>query len=167
LLEDSNTLLGGAAPDYRDIAGRWFEPDVKLLANVRYDIGPWGINLQERYIPESRLDGGLAPVQSAGVDNPNWVQWEPGMNVGTLPTGVFTIDDNTVQSKSYTDLILAYRAEMRSGHNWEASLSVSNLFDADPPIIPSFDTRFSSQTVQPNNFDVYGRRYMVNFHYKF
>lgn len=167
LLEDSNTLLGGAAADYRDIAGRWFEPDVKLLANVRYDIGPWGINLQERYIPETRLDGGLAPVQSAGVDNPNWVQWEPGMNVGALPTGVFTIDDNTVQSKAYTDLILAYRAEMRTGHNWEASLSISNMFDADPPIIPSFDTRFSSQTVLPNNFDVYGHRYMVNFHYSF
>ncbi|HZF31140.1 MAG TPA: TonB-dependent receptor [Gammaproteobacteria bacterium] len=167
LLEDSNTLLGGAAPDYRNIAGRWFEPDVKLLANVRYGIGPWGINLQERYIPETRLDGGFAPVQSAGVDNPNWVQWEPGMNVGTLPTGTFTIDDNTVQSKAYTDLILSYTAEMRTGHNWEASLSVSNAFDVDPPIIPSFDTRFSSQTVSPNNFDLYGRRYLLNFKYSF
>jgi outer membrane receptor protein involved in Fe transport len=167
LLEDSTTLLGGAAPDVRDIAGRWFEPDVKLLANVRYDIGAWGINLQQRYIPETRLDGGLAAVQSAGVDNANWVQWEPGMNVGTLPTGTFTIDDNTVQSKSYTDLILSYTAEMRTGHNWEASLSVSNVFDADPPIIPSFDTRFSSQTVSPNNFDIYGRRYLVNFRYRF
>jgi outer membrane receptor protein involved in Fe transport len=167
LLEDSNTLLGGAVPDYRDIAGRWFEPDLKLLASVRYDLGPWGINLQERYIPETRLDGGLGPVQSAGVDNPNWVQWEPGMNVGALPTGTFTIDDNTVQSKAYTDLILSYRAEMRTGHNWEASLSISNVFDVDPPIIASFDTRFSSQTVLPNNFDVYGRRYLANFRYRF
>jgi outer membrane receptor protein involved in Fe transport len=72
-----------------------------------------------------------------------------------------------VQSKAYTDLILSYRAEMRTGHNWEASLSISNVFDVDPPIIASFDTRFSSQTVLPNNFDVYGRRYLANFRYRF
>jgi outer membrane receptor protein involved in Fe transport len=167
LLEDSTTLLGGLAPDYRDVAGRWFEPDTKLLANVRYQIGSWGINWQQRYIPETRLDGGLNPVQAAGVDGPNWVQWQPGMTVGALPVGTFTIDDNTVQSKSYSDLILSYNSDMQSGASWEASLSVSNLFDVDPPVIPSFDTRFSSQTVIPNNFDIYGRRFMANFRYRF
>ena len=109
LLEESTTLLGGPVPDYRDIAGRWYEPDLKLLASVRYSIGAWGVNLQQRYMPETRLDGGANPVQAAGVDGPNWVQWEPGMTVGTLPTGAFTIDDNTVQSKSFTDVVLVVR----------------------------------------------------------
>jgi outer membrane receptor protein involved in Fe transport len=167
LLEESTTLLGGPTPDYRDIAGRWYEPDLKLLASVRYSIGAWGVSWQQRYLPETRLDGGANPVQAAGVDGPNWVEWQPGMTIGTLPTGAFTIDNNTVQSKSFTDLVLSYDGEMRSGHTWEASLAVSNLFDEDPPVIPSFDTRFSSQQVTANNFDIYGRRYLASFRYRF
>jgi outer membrane receptor protein involved in Fe transport len=166
LLEDSVTLLGGANPDYRDIAGRYFEPDIKLIANVRYEIGAWGINLQQRYIPESTLDG-------ASLVGAPWVQWEPGLVLpnalpsGLLPaTGTFTIDDNTVQSKSYTDLTLSYDRDMASGRAWQASLSISNLFDVDPPVLPAFDTRFSSQTVPTNNYDVYGRRFMLNFRYR-
>jgi outer membrane receptor protein involved in Fe transport len=167
LLEESTTLLGGTVPDYRDIAGRWYEPDLKLLASVRYTIGSWGVNLQQRYLPETRLDGGANPVQAAGVDGPNWVEWQPGMTVGTLPTGAFTIDDNTVQSKSYTDLVLSYTGQMRSDSAWEVSLAVTNLLDVDPPVIPSFDTRFSSQQVTANNFDIYGRRYLATFRYRF
>ena len=62
-----------------------------------------------------------------------------------LPTGAFTIDDNTVQSKSYTDIVLSYDGDVRRGRNWQASLAITNLLDTDPPVIPSFDTRFSSQ----------------------
>jgi outer membrane receptor protein involved in Fe transport len=167
LLEESTTLLGGSTPDYRDIAGRWYEPDLKLLASVRYSIGAWGVNFQQRYLPETRLDGGANPVQAAGVDQPNWVQWEPGMTVGVLPTGVFTIDDNTVQSKSYTDVVLSYDGEVRTGKPWELSLAITNLLDVDPPVIAAFDTRFSSQQTTANNFDIYGRRFLASFRYRF
>ncbi|HUQ52722.1 MAG TPA: TonB-dependent receptor, partial [Gammaproteobacteria bacterium] len=167
LLEESTTLLGGPTPDFRDVAGRWYEPDLKLLASVRYSIGAWGVSFQQRYLPETRLDGGLNPVQATGVDGPNWVEWQPGMTIGALPTGAFTIDNNTVQSKSYTDVVLAYDGEMRSGHTWEASLAITNLLDEDPVVIPSFDTRFSSQLTTGNNFDIYGRRYLASFRYRF
>ena len=89
------------------------------------------------------------------------------MTVGTLPTGVFTVDNNRVQSKSYTDLVLSYDGEMRGGQSWEASLAITNLLDEDPPVIAAFDTRFSSQTTTPNNFDIYGRRFLAGFRYRF
>ncbi len=89
------------------------------------------------------------------------------MTLGPLPTGAFTIDDNTVQSKSYTDIVLSYDGDVRGGRNWQASLAITNLLDTDPPVIPSFDTRFSTQQTAPNNFDIYGRRYLVTFGYRF
>jgi outer membrane receptor protein involved in Fe transport len=159
LLEDSTTLLSGAVPVTTDLAGRYTEPDTKILATVRYQIGSFGINLQQRYIPESTLDG-------ANPGGPAWVQWEPGVVVGP---GQITVDDNTVQSKSYTDLALFYDTDLDNGRNMQASLSISNLFDVDPPVIAVFSQRFSSQTfgAGPNNYDVYGRRYMLNFRYSF
>src|SRR5690606_10835500 len=153
--------LGGTSPDYRDIAGRYFEPDTTLLASVRYQVGEFGVNLQQRYIPESTLDG-------ASLTGHPWIQWEPGLALSQPPkTGQFVIDDNTVASKSYTDLTLTYDGEMSGGQSWQASLSISNLFDEDPPIIAEYNSRFSSQTIAANNYDVYGRRYMLNFRYRF
>jgi outer membrane receptor protein involved in Fe transport len=55
---------------------------------------------------------------------------------------------------------------MSNGQTWQASLAISNLFDEEPPIIADFGQRFSSQTITPNNFDVYGRRFMLNFRYR-
>jgi outer membrane receptor protein involved in Fe transport len=51
----------------------------------------------------------------------------------------------------------------------QASLSISNLLDVDPPVVPTFGQRFSAQSFgsSPNNYDVYGRRYMLNFRYSF
>ncbi|HEY5569641.1 MAG TPA: hypothetical protein VIM81_20640, partial [Gammaproteobacteria bacterium] len=86
-----------------------------------------------------------------------------------LGPGEITVDDNTIQSKSYTDLTLFYDTDLDNGRNMQASLAITNLFDVDPPVIPSFGQRFSSQTFGsgPNNYDVYGRRYMLNFRYSF
>jgi outer membrane receptor protein involved in Fe transport len=97
------------------------------------------------------------------------VQWEPGIDPGTLPGGAFTIDDNTVQSKSYTDLTVFYETDVADGRSLQASLAITNLFDIDPPIVAAFNQRFSAQSfgAVPNNYDVYGRRYMLNFRYRF
>jgi len=159
LLEDSTTLLSGVVPVTTDLAGRHTEPDTKILATVRYQIGSFGFNLQQRYIPESTWD-------NASAIGPAWRQWEPGIVLGP---GEITVDDNTIQSKSYTDLTLFYDTDLDNGRNMQASLAITNLFDVDPPVIPSFGQRFSSQTFGsgPNNYDVYGRRYMLNFRYSF
>jgi hypothetical protein len=48
-------------------------------------------------------------------------------------------------------------------------LSISNLFDVDPPVVGDFGQRFSSQGPLgfPGSYDVYGRRYLLSFDYAF
>jgi hypothetical protein len=46
-------------------------------------------------------------------------------------------------------------------------MAISNLFDVSPPVIADFGQRFSAQSITPNNFDVYGRRYLFSFDYRF
>jgi outer membrane cobalamin receptor len=49
-----------------------------------------------------------------------------------------------------------------------SQVEVVNATNEDPPIIPVFDQRFSAQSnpVGFNSYDVYGRRYLLNFTYK-
>jgi outer membrane receptor protein involved in Fe transport len=49
---------------------------------------------------------------------------------------------------------------------WDLSFAITNLNDEDPPVIPSFDQRFSSQGNPANAYDVYGRRYLLGFRYR-
>jgi hypothetical protein len=154
LLEDSTTsrtAAGGFATT--DNSNLYTEPDLEALASVRYQIGPVGIGLQQRYLAES-------------VRNVQWLEWYPGI---VLPTpGTITVDDNTVESQVNTDLTFTYDASLGSSNaRWAVSLAVSNLFDVDPPVIADFGQRGSSQTLQPNGYDVYGRRFLVSFDYSF
>jgi hypothetical protein len=112
---------------------------------------------QQRYIPETVL-------------NVTWLQWQPGI---VLPTpGTITVDDNTVEGQTVTDLTFSYDASVRNADaRWGLSFSVSNLFDSDPPVIADFGQRFSSQGTPAgtvfNGFDVYGRRFLASFDYRF
>lgn len=135
LLEDSNTVQGGQ-PD--DAANQVGEANTTGLYSVRYQIGDLGVSWRQRYIGETLL-------------NRNWIE---GIDVS----------DNTVASKLYTDLTISWNGEFATGASWRASFDIVNLFDVDPPIIASFSQRFSSQSVN-NAYDVYGRRYMLNFSY--
>jgi len=136
-LEDSTTLSSGVTNENQN---EFSQPALTGLASLRYQIGSYGFNLQQRYIGPSRLNN----------------DWLEGVD----------IDDNTVASQMTTDLTLFYQHEMPNGSEWQASLAITNLLDEDPPVIASFGQRFSSQTVS-NNFDTYGRRYMFNFRYGF
>ena len=82
--------------------------------------------------------------------------------------GQLTVDNATVDPKRYTDLTFSYDHHMKSGQMWQLSLAITNVTNEDPPIIPVFDQRFSAQS-NPfgfNQYDVYGRRYLLNFTYK-
>jgi hypothetical protein len=46
------------------------------------------------------------------------------------------------------------------------SLAITNANDEDPPVIPTFDQRFSAQTNPANAYDVYGRRFLATFRYR-
>ncbi len=150
LLEDSTTTPGGTPVD---LSGQLAEPENRALVSARYQFGDFGIGLQQRYIGDSELNN--ITIQ--------FVQFQPGL---TPPAGQLTIDDATIDAKSYTDLSFFYDRELSNGQTWELSLSITNLFDEDPPVIPTFDQRFSSQSNPANAYDVYGQRFLLGFRYR-
>ncbi len=77
--------------------------------NATYQGGPYRAFLQERVIGSGRYD----VTQVQGV----------------------TIDNNNVEAIYYTDMTLGYAMGERA--NYEVFLTVNNLFNRDPPIIPS------------------------------
>jgi iron complex outermembrane receptor protein len=151
LLEDSTTTPTGTKTD---LSGELSEPDFRALASVRYQIGSFGVAWQQRYMSETGLNGPGAITM---------LQFQPGLVPGLNQQ---TLDDATVQSKTYTDLTFTYDHELSNGKSWQLALAITNALDEDPPTIPTFDQRFSSQTNPANAYDVYGRRYLLNFSYK-
>jgi outer membrane receptor protein involved in Fe transport len=149
LLEDSTTTPGGQPVD---LSGQLNEPENRAVATLRYQLGEWGFSLQERYFGESEINQGTV----------TFVQFVPGLS----QPGRTTIDDSTVDAKSYTDLTVTYDREMGSGHSWQLGLAITNAGDEDPPVIPGFDQRFSAQTNPGNAYDVYGRRFLATFRYR-
>jgi outer membrane receptor protein involved in Fe transport len=134
----SNTVAGSVPSEF---AGSLGFPELTANVTASYRFGPWFVQLQERYIDEVLL-------------NRTWVE------------GV-DIDDNTIQSKSWTNLSLGFGNEMGSGSQWRLTFNVQNLFDDDPPIIPSTGGgRFGAQ-ITSNTYDVWGRRYQVGFNMDF
>ena len=154
LLEDSTTTPSGAKTD---LSGELGEPDFRGLMGVRYRVGSFGVGVQERYLASSGINSQPGPV--------TYVQFEPGRVPGP---GQLTLDDATVDSKRYTDLTFTYDHDMSGGKSWQLSLAITNATNESPPIIPVFDQRFSSQSnpIGFNAYDVYGRRYLLNFAYK-
>lgn len=106
IIERSDTPLGGAP---RDVSGEIGTPDFTAIATLAYNVGPWGLNLQQRYIADTIRD----------------IDWVEGVDV----------DDNSVSSGNYTNLRLGYSGEMVSGATWNASVNLTNLFDRPPPIV--------------------------------
>jgi hypothetical protein len=150
LLEDSTTTPGNAPTD---LSGQLNEPENRALVSMRYQFGDFGFNLQQRYFGESEIN-------QLSI---TFLQFEPGLVPGPNQS---TIDDATVDAKSYTDLTLFYERELANGNTWDVSLAITNLNDEDPPVIPSFDQRFSSQGNPANAYDVYGRRFLLGFRYR-
>jgi iron complex outermembrane recepter protein len=134
LQERTSTVVGGTPTEF---AGTRGFPDLTANVTVSYGIGPWSVQLQERFIDEVTL-------------NRTWVE---GVDVGK----------NTIASRAWTNLVLGYQGETRGAGSWRLTLSVQNLFDKDPPIIPSSaDSRFGAQATD-NTYDVWGRRYQLGF----
>jgi len=150
LLEDSTTTQAGIKTD---LAGELSEPGFRALASARYQVGNFAVNWQQRYMSETGIN----------ALSVTFIEFEPGRVAGP---NQFTLDDATVQSKMYTDLTFYYDHETANGNTWQLSLAITNALDEDPPVIATFDQRFSSQTNAANAYDVYGRRYLLNFTYR-
>jgi len=138
-LEDSTTGVTGIKVDNANL---YTQPDLTAVLSANYRVGPFGLRLQQRYRAGDTM---LNATWVEGVD----------------------IDDNTVEGQTTTDLVLSWTNDMASGSTWQASLSVTNLFNSEPPVVAAFGQRGSSQTNPLNPFDTFGRRYMLNFRYSF
>ncbi len=129
--------LTGIAPD---TGAPGMFPTFKLTGNVSYRNGDFTTFVNARYI-----GGGLRTYRIGNVDAAE------GVNIA----------DNKVPSVLYVDLRLAYRARV-AGADVETFLSITNLFDKDPPIQPTFAafTGYSSQA-NISLHDVLGRRFTI------
>jgi len=137
MLDNKDQPAGGASVER---AGGYQWPELKTTAFLNYQIGNYRIGLQHRY-----YDSGLLNV--------NWVE---GVHV----------DDNTVESQSVVNLTLGYDRDVGDGGQMRLSLTVTNLLDADPPVIAAYGDRGGAQLVSPN-YDIFGRRYSLGLNYSF
>jgi outer membrane receptor protein involved in Fe transport len=132
LEERSDTPLGGTP---LDVAGSLETPDRTAVATLQYDVGRVGVQLQQRYV---------APT----IRDINWIE---GVDV----------DDNTIPSGNYTNLRVGYSGSMATGADWTVALSVTNLFDRAPPIVPNSSYLGGAQTAD-TFFDTLGRRFELS-----
>ncbi len=125
---------------YRDDLGSLTSPEWTTTAIANYNIGDYGVSLVGRYYDSTKIN----------------VTWLEGREV----------DDNTISSQTIANLVLSYRGETASGGNWVTSLNINNLFDREPPVIPSESQRGGQQPIN-NVFDAYGRRFQLSLNYNF
>jgi iron complex outermembrane recepter protein len=121
-------------------------PKQKYTMNLTYNNGPYSLFVQGRYISNGILDHTLR--QS---------------NV-TIP-GVQTINDNTIGGIFYMDMNLSWQVPVQGDLNVYAE--VNNLFDRAPPTDPAAYGRAGSNALNPQLYDVIGRRYTLGVRYKF
>ena len=142
LLERTNIPTPGAPEVHYeggfDNTGLILYPKWKGNLAMAYTVGPWTAQLAEEWISKNEI-------------NTTWVE---GVDV----------DDNWLPNYFNTNLKLGWAGDLYGAQSTEIALYVTNLFDRDPMIIPSYNSRTGSQIVS-NNFDAYGRSYnlAINF----
>lgn len=121
-------------------------PENTATITANYGLGNWNLQLQTRWIDSVRMAkiGGGGVLAISGVD----------------------FDDAEIASNAWVNGQLGYTGETSDGSTWGVALSVQNLFDRNPPIIPSFGSRGGSQTVS-DTYDAEGRRYQLSVNYSF
>jgi iron complex outermembrane recepter protein len=158
LLERTNQTSSIAA--INDFSGGFtagvLYPDWKANLSGTYSLGNWSLLISEEWISKSKIN-------TTFLDTADWNAGRRVVN-GVTKTAP-DVDDNWVPNYFNTNLRLAYKGETADGHDWDVSLFVTNLLDKHPMIVPSNNARGSSQTVS-NNYDAYGRRYVLGVSYK-
>jgi outer membrane receptor protein involved in Fe transport len=110
--ENSTTPLNAAKVDRAGAdalatQGGGYLPQTTLTANMTYNVGDFGLSLQQTYQSDVKRN----------------VLWVEGVDV----------DRNRIGSVNLTNLGLFWNGETDSG-TWRASFNVSNLFNRDPVI---------------------------------
>jgi iron complex outermembrane receptor protein len=134
LNENSTTVRGAPKRDVAGETGDGSLPEFKSTTYLRYAKGPFSLFAQERFIGSGSLD----------FDDIEGV----------------TIDDNSVDSRYYTDVGMTWGPEGASV-DWNLFFNVQNLFDKDPPPAASFAQFSGTRITNDRLFDFYGRRYVI------
>jgi len=113
-------------------------PKWRGFLNVGYSIGNFNLALMEQYLGRFRL----------GSDEPNQV-----------------FEKNKFGSVMYTDLTASYQFPNARG-GWETFLTVNNLFDRQPPIIPGVTPGVGLPTLT-GLYDTIGRMYTLGLRFNF
>ncbi len=132
-------------------------PDWKANVSGTYTLGNWSLLIAEEYISRSKIN-------TTFIDAADYAAGRVLVNGATKAFP--EVDDNWLPSYFNTNARLGYHFEDGDGHEWDVSLFVTNLLDKHPMVIPSNATRGGSQTVS-NNFDAYGRRYVLGVNFRF
>ncbi|MDT9600373.1 TonB-dependent receptor [Sphingosinicella rhizophila] len=147
LMDKKIASPGGAVVDYAGEVGGvsgFGMPDFKATISANYDVGRFGFYAQARYIGSGVYD--IAGPYSA--------------------PGGLSEEQNNVGSYIYVDLSARYNiGDLLGGGDTEIYAGVDNLFDRDPPIIP---TDFISNVgTNASIYDVIGRKFFVGVRAKF
>jgi iron complex outermembrane receptor protein len=148
-LTDQAGRIGGAIP-----TGFGGSPQWTGTLNMGYDRGPFGINVQERYLGSGVIDNTVDeqgnPLPANAATNANLT------GNGLVP--------NKVSAWYYTDVTLRYRFGNEAQS--EAFVTVNNALDKDPAVIPSF---FITGTLATNAqiYDTIGRTYTAGVRLRF
>jgi len=110
-------------------------PDLRVTSMLSYRNGPFEAYLQGSYIDAGTLDATF----TEGVD----------------------IDDNSVPSVFYTDVMLSWSLPMGQGGSWSLFGHVENLFDRDPPRAADYSEFNGATHTNESLYDVLGRRFSV------
>jgi outer membrane receptor protein involved in Fe transport len=113
-------------------------PHWRGTASATYAAGPAQLYAAVRYVGGGRRDSTLAP---------------------------FSVDHSSVASRTYVDLSAQYTLLDHGGRRLQAFAVVDNLFDRDPPIVPS--TFIVALATNPVLYDVVGRTASVGLRFKY
>ena len=153
LNERSETNSSGLTTDFAgqtgagQVSGVYFPyPDFKATGSLTYRNSGFSVLGQVRYVGDAIQD--VSPFFPAPNATP------------------IVIADNTVPSATYVDLRFGYQFDLGFGEA-EFFTNVTNLFDQDPPITPSYSAFLGYSTqYNPAVYDVLGRRYTMGFRLK-
>lgn len=110
-------------------------PDVRMTLGANYKRNNLGVSFQGRYI------GG-------------------GKYNNSFTTALLSAEDNSIESVTYSDLTFTYDLDLKIAKDTQMFLTVNNLFDRDPPIVPTGPTTFPRPT-NGNFYDLIGRYFTM------
>jgi outer membrane receptor protein involved in Fe transport len=115
-------------------------PDYTIDGTLSWKYGATTLTGHGRYIPAGGYN-----VAFIGPDDPRY-----------SITGLTSVNNNRVPGRFYMDLAMTYRIDLRAGQQLEIFGAINNLFDRDPPAIPSGNLG-TNQVL----FDAVGRSFKI------